>query len=93
MRNIQKAIEVIEAEKTCVSRQECDRDCGKCDLTMETNDILDAYETAIDALHAKQHYDELQRRLYDIFGGDVSLNFMVDELQRQIEEPGKPHPV
>lgn len=69
---------------------------------IESNDAIDlddcrkniaVLQAVIVALQEKQHYDDLQKRLHDIFDGDVTLDFMVDELQRQIEEPGKPHPV
>lgn len=62
MSDIQKAIEVIQTEKACVSRQQCDRDCGKCDLVMQADDILDAYAAAIAALREKQHNDELRQQ-------------------------------
>ena len=62
MSDIQKAIEIIQTEKACVSRQQCGRDCGKCDLVMQANDILDAYAAAIDALQEKQRNDELRQQ-------------------------------
>ena len=49
MDNIANAIKVIEVERECVGRQ-CDRDCGRCDLVMEMEEILEAYNTAISAL-------------------------------------------
>ncbi len=48
---------------------------------------------AISALKEKQHNDELRQRLYNIFGDDVTLDLVVDELQHQLEEPDKPHPL
>lgn len=45
-----EVIKVIETERECVARQQCDRDCGKCDLVMETEDILAAYEYVLDML-------------------------------------------
>lgn len=47
---IKDVIDVIEKERECVRRNHectCDRDCGKCDLLMETEKILDAYEDVI----------------------------------------------
>ena len=47
---LNEVIKVIETERECVARQQCDRDCGKCDLVMETEDILAAYECVLDML-------------------------------------------
>ena len=47
---LNEVIKVIETERECVARQQCDRDCGKCDLVMETEDILAAYEYVLDML-------------------------------------------
>lgn len=48
---IEKAMNIIQTERTCVLRANiCNRDCGKCELVMETLDIIEAYDIAIDAL-------------------------------------------
>lgn len=56
---LRQAIEVLAHEKECVKRQgktgECCRDelgCGACDLVLDDKTILDAYDTAIDAMQA-----------------------------------------
>lgn len=61
MSDIQRAIEVIQTEKECVIRQQCDRNCGRCDLVMQAEDILSAYDAAIAALQEKKHNDELRK--------------------------------
>lgn len=35
--------QIIETELECVKRQQCDRDCNKCDLVMDSKDIIRAY--------------------------------------------------
>ena len=54
---IEKAIEVIKTECDCVKKL-CDRDCAKCDLVMESADILLAYDMGIDALRAQQEAEK-----------------------------------
>lgn len=45
------AANIIRKERACVIRADvCDRDCGKCDLVMKTEDIIEAYDMAIFAL-------------------------------------------
>ncbi len=44
-----KAIDILSIERKCVSR-DCDRDCGKCNLVMETEDILAAYDYILNML-------------------------------------------
>ena len=48
------ARQIIQREAECVSRQQCDRDCGKCDLVMDANDILAAYSHAMELLEAEE---------------------------------------
>lgn len=48
------ARQVIERERECVARQQCDRDCAKCDLVMEADDILAAYDHALDLLEVEE---------------------------------------
>ena len=56
----EEAIEIILNEKRCVQRaNECDRACESCDLVKRDTDILEAYDTAIEALqeHACGSWD------------------------------------
>ena len=57
---IERAIKVIQTEQKCVSRQQCDRDCAKCDLVMKDTDILEAYDMAISALHTQQETKKIE---------------------------------
>ena len=57
----EEAIDIIKAERECVSRQgrtgECCRDdmgCGACDLAQKDVDIIEAYDMSIEALKERQ---------------------------------------
>jgi len=52
-----------------------------------------AYSVAIKALEEIQQYRELEKRLTGMFGGELSLETVVDELERQLKEPDNPHPI
>lgn len=55
--NYLKAVHIIQKEKECViraSHEGCNRDCGKCGLLMDSQDIIEAYDTAIEALLSKR---------------------------------------
>lgn len=55
----QEAIRIIQTEKTCVqSADYCGRDCGKCDLVMDSGEILAAYDMAVEALSAERMMQE-----------------------------------
>ena len=44
---------VITIERECVTRaekNECDKDCGKCDLVLPSADIIDAYNIILEKL-------------------------------------------
>ena len=41
-----RLLKVLKTERECVSR-DCNRDCGKCDLSLERGEILAAYDTLI----------------------------------------------
>lgn len=44
-----RLLNVIKTERECVSRG-CDRNCGKCELSLEQSEILSAYDTLISML-------------------------------------------
>lgn len=51
--NINQVIEILKTEKACVSRNDgvsCDRACDKCDLVLKAEDIIEAYDVAIEIL-------------------------------------------
>ena len=41
-----RLLKVLKTERECVSR-DCNRDCRKCDLSLERDEILNAYDTLI----------------------------------------------
>lgn len=54
MTKMERAVRVLETEAECVRRQgspKCDRKCENCDLLMETSEILEGYQIAIDTLN------------------------------------------
>lgn len=55
----QEAINIIKTEIKCVNNDTCDRDCGKCELVMLKEDVLDAYKTAIRALELLILYENI----------------------------------
>lgn len=42
-----RLVGVLKTERECVSRN-CDRDCGRCDLSLERNEILSVYDALLD---------------------------------------------
>lgn len=48
--NINTMLKVMRTERDCIARQQCDRDCGKCDLVLDANLILEVYDEVIDWL-------------------------------------------
>ena len=46
--------QVIQTERECVARQQCDRNCAKCDLIMDAKDILSAYDHVLELLDAEE---------------------------------------
>ena len=49
----EEAIAIITNEMLCVGSN-CDRDCGKCSLVKDENDILESFGKAITALEENQ---------------------------------------
>ncbi len=54
---------------------------------------IQSCEVAIKALEEVQQYRALEKRLTDMFGGELSLEDVTDELERYLKEPDNPHPV
>ena len=62
----ERAINVLLNEKTCVlwqSAGKCDRECGKCDLVLDDEEIVEAYNHAILAIQRK---DDVAHELHKI---------------------------
>ena len=50
---IQRIHDIMKNELRCVQRnelKECDRDCSKCDLLMDTDEIIQAYNDVLKIL-------------------------------------------
>ena len=45
--NIAKTLEAMKTERECVARQQCDRDCAKCELVMDQEDLVNAFDAVI----------------------------------------------
>lgn len=45
-------------EKECINR-DCNRDCAKCDIVQEIDNLNNAYDTAIKALEEVQQYRKI----------------------------------
>ena len=52
-----------------------------------------ACNTAIKAIKEVSQYQTLEKRLAEMFGDQLSLETVVDEMDRVLKEPGNPHPV
>ena len=55
-----RLLKVLKTERECVSR-DCDRNCGKCDLSMERSEILSAYDALIAVLGAPPSSRQIRR--------------------------------
>lgn len=58
--------------------------CQNCDHKDEYIEELEA---------EVEPYRALEKRLTGMFGGELSLETVVDELERQLKEPDNPHPI
>lgn len=76
MRNVQKSIEYF--------KKKLQQGVSKCRRRY--------YETAISVMQELQQYHRLEARLCDMFGGVITLETTVNELERCLTEPEKPHP-
>lgn len=54
---------------------------------------MEDLEMAIKALEEVQQYRALEKRLTDMFGGELSLDDVTDELERYLKEPDNTHPI
>ena len=51
--DLRKMKKVITIERECVTRasnNQCNRDCGRCDLILPSADIIDAYNIILEKL-------------------------------------------
>ena len=82
----EQAIKVLLDEWKCIDRNDginCDRQCEKCDLVMDSAILKDAYNMAIQALEKEniyddgEHYVTISKALYD------KLNIDYDALSQE----------
>ncbi len=52
---MKKTIRIMETERECVKRAAmpfgCDRECAKCDLVMDADEIIAAYDAVLEILN------------------------------------------
>lgn len=56
-----RKLELLKIERECIERNRkniCDRDCGKCDLVQEDNDLIELYDSLIDEQFLKLTKDQ-----------------------------------
>lgn len=56
-----RCIEILQYEVECIKRQDtekCDRNCAKCDLVQDTEEILSVYQQVIALLRNKDYEKE-----------------------------------
>lgn len=53
-----EAVKYMRIEKECIKR-DCDRNCAKCDIVQEVDDLNSAYDAAIKALEEVQQYQAI----------------------------------
>ena len=81
-------------EDEAIKELETSIDLAKmCTQNYERKSEIQGYEMAIKALEEVQQYRTLEKRLSDMFCSSVSLKSVVDELERNLKEPGSPHPM
>jgi hypothetical protein len=52
-----QVLTVLRTERECVSR-DCDRECGKCDLSLERDEIVGVYDALISMLDTADKAEE-----------------------------------
>lgn len=55
---VNEAVKYMQIEKECINR-DCDRNCAKCDIVQEVDDLNSAYDAAIKALEEVQQYQAI----------------------------------
>ena len=69
MMKIDEAIVLLKIKKECVNRNNkpfgmnCDRQCEKCDLLQNTDDLIDMYNNVIEWLEELKALRELKRKI------------------------------
>lgn len=79
-----EAIECLKNEKLCIliaDKNECTRECSKCDLIMETDTLLTAYDMAIEAIEKQAEY---RNRIKDLI--TIIENICKDSRERHTDD-------
>lgn len=56
----ERAIELLKIERECINRnnqpfgKNCDRNCGKCDLMQNTEELLEMYDFVLDFISIRK---------------------------------------
>lgn len=62
MNQLVRTIDILRIQRACASRkEECDHCCAECDLHLERDEVLKAFNTAIAFLDAQRNIDELMK--------------------------------
>lgn len=65
-------------EKECINR-DCNRDCAKCDIVQEVDNLNNAYDMAIKALEEVQQYRQIGT-LKECLRNKDFLDFLSDKM-------------
>lgn len=65
-------------EKECINR-DCNRDCAKCDIVQEVDNLNNAYDMAIKALEEVQQYRQIGT-LEECLRNKDFLDFLSDKM-------------
>jgi len=76
-----------ETIKTTENLMEAEQNMFKWDVLRHLRDFAEAF------LEELQKYRALEKRLTDMFGGELSLEDVTDELERYLKEPDNTHPI
>lgn len=62
---IQRAIELLKIERECINRnnqpfgKNCNRECSKCDLVQNTDELIEMYDWVIEYLERENKIQQL----------------------------------
>lgn len=61
--NIDKAIKLLIIERNCVRHADvCNRECDKCELVQDTDELLEMYDDVVKNLEKLKEYESLEKR-------------------------------
>lgn len=59
--NIYEEIKLLNIEKNCV-RHACNRECDKCELAQDTDELLEMYDAVVKNLEKLKKYEDLEEQ-------------------------------